>query len=72
MYCIENAVIYFMFLVDFNVDVMQYVVLFLLLLFDTISCNSYAHLEDAHTEMQQAYMLFFGCTTGCTRIRLLK
>jgi hypothetical protein len=32
MYSIENAVIYFMFPVDFNVDVMQYIVLLLLFL----------------------------------------
>jgi hypothetical protein len=32
MCCIENAVIYFMFPVDFNVNVMQYIVIFLLFL----------------------------------------
>jgi hypothetical protein len=50
MYCIENAVIYCMSPVDFDVDVMQYIVIFLFLPFVVINCNSYAHLEDATHE----------------------
>jgi hypothetical protein len=36
--------------VDSNIDAMQYIVIFLLLFFGIISCNSYAHLEDATQE----------------------
>jgi hypothetical protein len=32
--------------VDYNIDVMRYIVVFLLLSFGIISCNSYAHLEN--------------------------
>jgi hypothetical protein len=59
MYCIENAVIYFMFPVYFNVDIMQYVVLFLPLLFGIISCSSYAHVEDAMQECSRRICSFF-------------
>jgi hypothetical protein len=61
MYCIEHSVIYFMFSVDFNVDVMQYIVLFLLLLSGIISCNSYAHFEDATQECSRRKCFFFFC-----------
>jgi hypothetical protein len=61
--CTENTVTYFMSAVDSNTDAMQYIVEFILLSFGIISCNSYAHLEDA--EMQQVYMRLFWLR--CTR-----
>jgi hypothetical protein len=48
-----------LFPVDFNVDVMQYIVLFSLLLFGIIRCNSYAHLEDATQECGRRICVFF-------------
>jgi hypothetical protein len=33
--------------VDSNIDAVQYIVVYLLLSFGIISCNTYAHLEDA-------------------------
>jgi hypothetical protein len=60
MCCIENAVIYFMFPVDSNIDAMQYIV-FLLLSFGIISCSSYSHLEDATQECSRCICSCFGC-----------
>jgi hypothetical protein len=60
MYCIKNEVIYFMSPADSNIDTMQYTVVFLILSFG-ISCNSYAHLEDAMQECSRRICSSFGC-----------
>jgi hypothetical protein len=61
MYSIKNAVIYFMSHVDSNIDAVQYIVVFLLLSFGIISCNSYADLEDATQECSRRICGSFGC-----------
>jgi hypothetical protein len=59
MYWIENAVIYFMFPVNFNINLMQYIDLFLLSLLWYNYLQFLCSLGGCHAGVQQVYCSFY-------------